>query len=40
MEFRLVVMLLVLNFEFLELPDSSKTLKASEKVFRLPGKPF
>ncbi|KAK8071660.1 hypothetical protein PG996_005008 [Apiospora saccharicola] len=40
MEFRLIVVLLVLNFEFLELPDNLKTLKASEKVFRSPDMPF
>lgn len=40
MEFRLIVALLVLNFEFLELPDDLKTLKASEKIFRSPDMPF
>lgn len=40
MEFRMVVALLVLNFEFLRMPDEFKTLKASEKIFRLPDMPY
>jgi cytochrome P450 len=40
MEFRMVVTLLVLNFEFLQMPDEFKTLKASEKIFRLPDMPY
>ncbi|KAK7948805.1 cytochrome P450 [Apiospora aurea] len=40
MEFRTVVALLVLNLEFLELPEEMKTLKASETIFRLPDMPF
>lgn len=40
MEFRMVVALLVLNFEFLEMPDEFKTLKASEMIFRVPDMPY
>ncbi|KAI1104784.1 cytochrome P450 [Jackrogersella minutella] len=36
MEFRIVVVLLVLNLEFLELPEKLKTMRATEKVFRKP----
>ncbi|KAK8093955.1 Cytochrome P450 [Apiospora hydei] len=40
MEFRTVVALLVLNLEFLELPEDMKTLNASETIFRLPDMTF
>jgi hypothetical protein len=40
MEFLTVAALLVLNFELLELPEEMKTLKAHEKMFRLPDMPF
>ena len=40
MEFRTVVALLVLNFDILDLPEEMKTLKANERMFRLPDMPF
>ncbi|KAI1658637.1 cytochrome P450 [Daldinia decipiens] len=40
MEFRIVVSLLILNLEFLELPEDFKTMSASEKIFRQPDKPY
>lgn len=40
MEFRIVITLLILNLEFLELPEDFKNDRASEKVFRQPDKPY
>lgn len=40
MEFRMVVVLLILNFEFLELPEEYRTMSATEKMFREPDKPY
>ncbi|KAI0850700.1 hypothetical protein F5Y00DRAFT_268126 [Daldinia vernicosa] len=40
MEFRIVVTLLILNLEFLELPEDFKTMNVSEKIFRQPDKPY
>ena len=40
MEFRIFVVLLVLSFEFLELPEEMSSLEAIEKIFREPKKPF
>jgi hypothetical protein len=40
MEFRLVVTLLILNFEFLELPAEYKSTGVDEKVFRQPEMPY
>lgn len=40
MEFRIFVTLLILELEFLELPEDFKTMSASEKVFRQPDKPY
>jgi hypothetical protein len=40
MEFRIAVVLLILNFEFLELPQELKSMLASEAIFRQPQKPF
>lgn len=40
MEFRIVVTLLILNLEFLELPEDFKSMSATEKIFRRPDKPF
>ncbi|KAK7746457.1 hypothetical protein SLS53_002416 [Cytospora paraplurivora] len=39
-EFRIVVVLLILNFEFLPLPEELQTTDAIEKVFREPRKPY
>lgn len=39
-EFRIVVVLLILNFEFLPLPEELQTTDAIEKVFREPSKPY
>ena len=36
MEFRIVIVQLVLNFEFLPLPEKLATMAAKEKVFREP----
>lgn len=36
MEFRIVVTLLVLNFEIQELPQGYKSMSATEKLFRKP----
>ncbi|OTA97030.1 hypothetical protein M434DRAFT_27103 [Hypoxylon sp. CO27-5] len=36
LEFRIVVVLLILNLEFLELPESLRSMRASEKLFRRP----
>lgn len=36
MEFRTIVVLLILNLEFLELPEEFKTWRVIEKVFREP----
>jgi hypothetical protein len=40
MEFRIVVVLLVLTFEFLELPEKYKSMAATEKIFRAPDFPY
>ncbi|KAI1383030.1 cytochrome P450 [Hypoxylon trugodes] len=40
MEFRIVVVLLVLNLEFLELPEELKIMRATEKIFRQPDMPY
>ncbi|KAH6658465.1 cytochrome P450 [Truncatella angustata] len=40
MEFRIIVVLLILNFEFLALPKELQTMRASEKLFRHPQMPF
>lgn len=40
MEFRIVVVLLILNLEFLELPEELKSMAASEKIFRNPQMAF
>lgn len=40
MEFRLVITLLVLNLEFLELPEDLRGMHATEKIFRKPDLPF
>ncbi|KAI1359418.1 cytochrome P450 [Xylaria arbuscula] len=39
-EFRIAVALLILNFEFLELPEEYKTMRACESIFRHPEAPF
>ncbi|ROW07637.1 hypothetical protein VPNG_06819 [Cytospora leucostoma] len=39
-EFRIVVVFLILNFEFLPLPEELQTTDAIEKVFREPSKPY
>lgn len=40
MEFRMAVVLLILNFKFLDLPEEYKTMSATEKMFRQPDKPY
>ncbi|KAI1172234.1 cytochrome P450 [Nemania sp. FL0916] len=40
MEFRIVITLLILNFEFLELPQEYKVMSASETLFRQPDMPY
>ncbi|KAI0160165.1 cytochrome P450 [Xylariaceae sp. FL1272] len=40
MELRIIIVLLVLNFEFLKLPDELRTTHGIEKVFREPDKPY
>lgn len=40
MEFRIIIVLLVLNFEFRELPEELGSMRASEKLFRHPQMPF
>ncbi|KAK2603555.1 hypothetical protein QQS21_004235 [Conoideocrella luteorostrata] len=40
MEFRIVITLLILNLKFLELPGDFKNMRASEKIFRQPDKPY
>ncbi|RYP42971.1 hypothetical protein DL768_010149 [Monosporascus sp. mg162] len=40
MEFRIVVVLLILKLDFLELPEEYKTMRATEKIFRQPDMPF
>ncbi|KAI1270111.1 cytochrome P450 [Xylariaceae sp. FL1019] len=40
MELRIAVTLLILNFEFLELPEDYRTLSAVERLFREPSKPY
>lgn len=40
MEFRIIVLLLILNFEFLALPEELRSMRASEKIFRHPQVPF
>ncbi|KAI0435981.1 cytochrome P450 [Xylaria telfairii] len=40
MEFRIAVVLLILNFEFLELPGEYRSMKACEGMFRCPQAPF
>ena len=39
-EFRIMVVLLVLSFEFLPLPEEYKSMAAKEKIFREPDFPF
>ena len=39
-EFKLVVALLVLSFEFLPLPEEYKSMAAKEKIFREPNFPY
>ncbi|ROV89570.1 hypothetical protein VMCG_09950 [Cytospora schulzeri] len=40
MEFRIVVVLLILNFEFLPLPEELRTTSVTEKIFREPDTPY
>ena len=40
MEFKIVVVLLVLRFEFLPLPEEYKSMAATEKIFREPNFPY
>jgi hypothetical protein len=40
MELRIMVVLLVLSFEFLPLPEEYQSMAATEKVFREPKFPF
>ncbi|KAI1263763.1 cytochrome P450 [Xylariaceae sp. FL1019] len=40
MEFRIIATLLVLNFEFLALPESLRAWSASERTFRRPDMPY
>jgi hypothetical protein len=40
MEFRIVVVLLILNFELLPLPEELRITSATEKIFREPDMPY
>ncbi|KAJ8104591.1 hypothetical protein ONZ43_g7775 [Nemania bipapillata] len=40
MEFRITIVLLILNFKFLELPDDCRSMQARESIFRRPQAPF
>ncbi|KAL1869130.1 hypothetical protein Daus18300_005666 [Diaporthe australafricana] len=40
MEFRIVVVLLILSFEFLPLPEEFRTTSCTEKIFRQPDTPY
>lgn len=40
MEYRILVVLLVLNFEFLPLPKEMSSWSAQEKIFRHPDYPY
>ncbi len=40
MEFRIVVVLLILSVEFLELPEELKSMRAADALFRHPEMPF
>jgi hypothetical protein len=40
MELKIMVVMLVLNFEFLPLPEQYRSMAATEKVFREPDFPF
>ncbi|KAI0401874.1 hypothetical protein F4802DRAFT_600557 [Xylaria palmicola] len=40
MEFRVIVVLLIINLEFLQLPEEFKTPKAIERIFREPETPY
>ncbi|KAI0143506.1 cytochrome P450 [Xylariaceae sp. FL1272] len=40
MEFRIIATLLVLNFEFLDLPENLRAWSASERTFRRPDMPY
>lgn len=40
MEVKIVVVLLILTFEFLELPEKYQSMTATEKVFREPNFPY
>ncbi|RYP56891.1 hypothetical protein DL771_011533 [Monosporascus sp. 5C6A] len=40
MEYRIIVVLLILNLDILELPEEYKTMRATEKIFRQPDMPF
>lgn len=40
MEIKIAIALIVLNFEFMELPDELRTMTASERIFRRPDTPY
>lgn len=40
MEFRIAVVILILNFELQQLPDNLKSMSATESVFRQPDLPY
>lgn len=40
MEIRIAITLIILNFEFLPLPDHLRTTAATERIFRRPDTPY
>lgn len=40
MELKIAIALLILNFEFLSLPDELRTMSCAERIFRQPDTPY
>lgn len=40
MEIKIAIALIILNFEFLVLPDELRTTTAAERIFRQPDTPY
>lgn len=40
MEFRIMVVVLIMNFEFLALPEEFRSMKATEEIFRRADAPY
>lgn len=40
MEVKIAIALIILNFEFMQMPDGLRTTTASERIFRRPDMPY